>query len=197
MAYTNTIIMIRKRGRDPAQAVPYGRGVERPARRLRSAEGQARRGFIFSLDAMFATVILIALISAIYLFSSQQSSSVAPLANLERKAASILLMLERNGTFQSGDTGTMANSINGMIASSMVNQTSIAVGETLGYMANVTDSATVTYGVNDTARFYIDPATGVLANTTELGVGDHTVRLTATDTAGNSASFDLTIMVTP
>ena len=172
----------------PAQAASGGRCA--PA-------GRARRGFIFSIDAMFATIVLITLISAIYLFSAQQRSSGAPLASLDRKAADILLLLDRGGQLRSMDGGTIANSVNDMVAPVLANQTSIVIGETLSYQANATDALSVTYGVNDTSRFSINPNTGLLTNITELGVGGHTVRLTASDTAGNSAIFDLIIIVRP
>lgn len=183
---TNNTIM-RKGTPSPAQAALGGR----------DSVGRARRGFIFSIDAMFATVVLITLLSAIYLFSAQQRSSGAPLTSLDRKAADILLLLDRGGQLQSMDGGTITNSINDMVAPAVVNQTSIGIGETLSYQAGATDPLPVTYGINDTSRFSIDPNTGLLANITELGAGAHTVRLTASDTAGNSAVFDLTVVVRP
>ncbi|MBS3158214.1 hypothetical protein J4206_02915 [Candidatus Woesearchaeota archaeon] len=48
-----------------------------------------------------------------------------------------------------------------------------------------TDAAGVTYSVNDTTNFAINPTTGALTNATQLAVGTYNVNVTATDASNN------------
>ena len=61
----------------------------------------------------------------------------------------------------------------------------VYLGVSFSYDVNVTDSQTITYGINDTVNFKINPSTGLIENNTILSLGVYVLNITATDSSSN------------
>ena len=67
------------------------------------------RGFVFSLDAALAVIVLSLALSALFFLTSQSQESAAPQLMLKRLAGDSLALLDANGTFASMNS-TLINS---------------------------------------------------------------------------------------
>ena len=67
------------------------------------------------------------------------------------------------------------------------------------YTVYATDANPITYSINDTARFQINPSTGLIQNNTALSIGTYGLQINATDNSGNSVSalINVTVSVAP
>jgi len=61
----------------------------------------------------------------------------------------------------------------------------VDLGVSFSYYVNATDSQTITYGIDDTYNFYLNPSTGLITNTTILALGVYVLNITATDLSSN------------
>jgi len=61
----------------------------------------------------------------------------------------------------------------------------VDLGVSFSYDVNATDSKSITYGINDTDNFKINPSTGLIENTTILSLGVYGLNITATDSSSN------------
>ncbi|MDW7777086.1 MAG: cadherin repeat domain-containing protein, partial [Methanosarcinales archaeon] len=62
----------------------------------------------------------------------------------------------------------------------------VEIGTSFSYTVNADDASAVTYSINDTANFNINPSTGDITNVTILSVGGYGLNITATDASMNS-----------
>ncbi|MDW7777085.1 MAG: cadherin repeat domain-containing protein, partial [Methanosarcinales archaeon] len=69
------------------------------------------------------------------------------------------------------------------------------IGTSFSYTVNADDASAVTYSINDTANFNINPSTGEITNVTILSVGGYGLNITATDASMNSVSQIVTVTV--
>ncbi|MBC2762813.1 MAG: PGF-pre-PGF domain-containing protein [ANME-2 cluster archaeon] len=61
----------------------------------------------------------------------------------------------------------------------------VDLGVSFIYGVNATDSQTITYGINDTDNFKINPSTGLIENNIILSLGVYVLNITATDLSSN------------
>ncbi|MCD4808541.1 MAG: cadherin repeat domain-containing protein, partial [Methanosarcinales archaeon] len=61
----------------------------------------------------------------------------------------------------------------------------VDLGVSFSYDVTATDSKSITYGINDTDNFKINPSTGLIENTTILSLGVYGLNITATDSSSN------------
>jgi hypothetical protein len=70
------------------------------------------KGFVFSIDAMLSVLVLMAIVTSIMYFSSSKSSSDLPLLDMERKGSDMLIVLDKTGILDSGNTTAIAQAVN-------------------------------------------------------------------------------------
>lgn len=68
-------------------------------------------------------------------------------------------------------------------------------GYAFSYDVDATDVQAITYSINDTINFAIDPVTGVITNATLLAIGIYGLEINATDASNNVNSTAITITV--
>ncbi len=72
----------------------------------------------------------------------------------------------------------------------------ILFGTDFAYDVNASDNAYIArYWLNDTTHFQVNPAGGLITNTTALGLGPYHLRIYVNDTNGNVANANITITV--
>ncbi len=72
---------------------------------------------------------------------------------------------------------------------------SVGYGEAFSYQLNATDLQSITYSINDTTNFQINPSTGLIQNNTLLQLGTYSMQATATDASSNSISSQFSVTV--
>ena len=78
-----------------------------------------RKGFVFSIDAMLAVLVLIALLAPIMYFSSSASSTNIPIIDLERKGSDTLVLLDKTDVIQSRNSTAIGQMINQTLTSAL------------------------------------------------------------------------------
>lgn len=80
---------------------------------------KARKGFIFSMDAILAVVLLVLFLVAFSFFSSSAIENPYTLLMMQKQANDVLLILDKNEELGTMDTELMETSLNSTLTSSL------------------------------------------------------------------------------